>query len=140
MRYKILVIFLCLFVGVSYGAPTINKKVTKKILYVGYSPLKEKPIYNERQSGFYPKEYFYQEIDTRMNEFKSLLEYYFTSVTTIDVRDYKQEMSKDYDVTIFDALPQPITKVEDIYDAKGKYVRTIQPKYLLESQKADKKL
>lgn len=70
MRRKITTILLLFIVGISYGVPTIHKKLPLKILYVGYSPEKERPIYNEREVGFYPKDFFYNEIEFRMNEFK----------------------------------------------------------------------
>lgn len=130
MRRKITTILLLFIVGISYGVPTIHKKLPLKILYVGYSPEKERPIYNEREVGFYPKDFFYKEIESRMNEFKTLLEEYFQSVTTLDVREYKQDVSKEYDVTIFDALPAPIIKAEDLRDNKGNYIKTLLPQYL----------
>ena len=47
-----------------------------------------------------------------MPTFKKLLESYFTHVETIDTRDYREEISKQFDVTVFDALPVPIKPTE----------------------------
>jgi hypothetical protein len=53
-------------------------------------------------------ERFKEEYGKRMPSFKNLLDTYFTEVTTVDARDYKEHMSSGHDITIFDEVPTPI--------------------------------
>ena len=97
---------LILFVGMlgaAFAAPNFEKQQLK-VLYVGYRPDMPLPDFatirrTEREQAGY---------ETRMQSFKSMLENYFTDVQTVDARDYREEMSRQADVTIFDALPKPI--------------------------------
>jgi len=92
--------------------PTLNfaqEKQNLKVLYVGYSPEKEMPK-NLGVVGLagMSQERFEQEYPKRMPAFKTYLENYFTSVQTVDARDYNEAMSVSVDVTIFDQNPKPI--------------------------------
>lgn len=118
---------LCMTVAAVAGEPV---KLDKKVLYVGYSPEKEPPVYNQRRAGFVSEELFFTEVKTRMNAFESMLSQFFTQVTTVDARDYRQDMSSGYDVTIFDALPEPVVPVKDVRDSSGRFLRTQQARYL----------
>ncbi|RXM48394.1 hypothetical protein [Flavobacterium sp. YO12] len=105
--FKVLIVMLCLSSVHSFS----QKKENIKVLYVGYS--KDKPMPNLESIsaiGGMDKERFKAEYGTRMFSFKNLLEKYFTSVTTVDAREYKEAMSKNYDVTIFDEMT---TKIKD---------------------------
>lgn len=107
MKKLFCILFLCFIVtGVGFSTPVIPKKQNLKVLYVGYRPDLPLPDYAtlrrsaESQAGY----------ETRMGAFKAMLANYFTCVETVDVRDYQEVMSEDYDVTIFDGLPEPIEK------------------------------
>jgi len=45
----------------------------------------------------------------RMASFERMLKEYFNSVRVIHANNYTQELSNDYDVTVMDGLPVPIT-------------------------------
>jgi hypothetical protein len=87
-----------------------QQKQNLSVLYVGYDPsipLPEKVIKSSTGNGGMTEERFIEDYKTRFPEFKGYLEKYFTKVKTVDARDYKQEMSTDYDVTIFDQTIEP---------------------------------
>ena len=93
-----------------------QEKLDIGILYVGFS--KEKPMpedykNNSKIISGMTAERFETEYGKRMPAFKNLLETYFTKVTLVDPRDYKEEMSKQHDVTVFDEVPIPIK--ESVY-------------------------
>lgn len=113
MKKKLsLLVLACMICMVSYG----QEKLDVKVLFVGYS--KDKPIPEGKKNsyGMVPSgiaggmdyERMKNEYGNRMTSFQDLLETYFASVTTVDARDYKEEMSNDYDVTIFDQVPSVI--------------------------------
>lgn len=120
--------FLLPFMSMSYAADTNKQEL--KVLYVGYSPERGMPVYNARIAGYASEKRFVEDVKNRMNEFRDLLARYFTEVVTVDARDYRQEMSKEVDVTVFDALPSPIMPRKDVRDESGKYLRTESEKYL----------
>src|SRR6218665_1980980 len=126
--FKILVVMLCLSPVHSFS----QKKEDAKVLYVGYS--KDKPIPNSLSvnvTGNMDEERFKAEYGTRMPSFKNLLEKYFTTVTTVDARDYKEAMSKNYDVTIFDEVTPVIKKRVIINDPVTGELKGAEPaKYL----------
>lgn len=122
-----LLCILCL-AWTSYAAEL--SKLKMRILYVGYSPEKEIPAYSNRIAGHASEQRFTEDVRTRMKAFEGLLAHYFTDVSVVDARDYHQEMSREYDVTIFDALPAPVVRARDIRDENGKYLRTEPEKYL----------
>lgn len=121
-------VFLLLFINVSYATDTNKQEL--KVLYVGYSPGRGMPVYNARIAGYASETRFTEDVKNRMNEFRDLLARYFTEVVTVDARDYRQEMSKEVDVTVFDALPSPMVPRKDVRDENGKYLRTELEKYL----------
>ncbi|CAN5790687.1 hypothetical protein BH11BAC3_BH11BAC3_30110 [soil metagenome] len=97
------VLFILLFSMVNCKAQGQEKKISLKVLYVGYEPQKPMPenlVYYMPTSGRYAEIY-----QTRMPAFKLFLEKYFTQVTTVDVRDYTAKLSDKVDVTIMDAGP-----------------------------------
>ena len=121
-------VFLLLFINMSYATGTNKQEL--KILYVGYSPGKGMLVYNARIAGYASEKRFAEDVKNRMNEFRDLLARYFIEVVTVDARDYRQEMSKEVDVTVFDALPFPIVPRKDVRDKNGKYLYTELEKYL----------
>ena len=102
-RILCVLVLACWIMGTAVAVPVIHKQ-DLKVLYVGYRPdmpLPEWATYRieaDRQTDY--KE--------RMPAFEKLLGKYFTTVKTVDARDYTQAMSGDYDVTVFDALPRPL--------------------------------
>ncbi|WP_163407108.1 hypothetical protein [Flavobacterium ajazii] len=103
--FRMLVIGLCLSSVDSFS----QEKENIKVLYIGYS--KDKPIPNAESTsvnGGMTKEKFIEGYGKRSVAFKNLLEKYFTIVAIVDPRDYKEAMSKNYDVTIFDEVPSKI--------------------------------
>lgn len=92
-----------LFLGLSCTATAQGKKIALKVLYVGYQPqrpMPEKLVYYMTTTDRYASIY-----KTRMPAFQLFLEKHFTQVSTVDVRDYKPELSDRVDVTIMDAGP-----------------------------------
>ncbi|TGV04882.1 hypothetical protein [Flavivirga rizhaonensis] len=114
---------------ISYG----QEKQDIKVLYVGYSP--EKPMPENIESGRIPAgmppERYKEEYGKRMPAFKTLLETYFTKVTTVDPRDYNEKMSRNHDVTIFDQAPTQIKERVIHNDPEtGKFVSMEPAKYV----------
>lgn len=121
-----LVLFTCL---VSYG----QEKLDIKVLYVGYSSEKPMPenLESASVSGGMTAERFKVEYGKRMPAFKKLLDTYFTTVKTVDARDYKEDMSSKYNVTIFDEAPTPIKERVINNDPKtGEYISMEPAKYV----------
>lgn len=75
-----------------------------KVLYVGYRADLPLPQWATLRLGNNAQ----ADYKERMSDFEKMLQEYFSVVKTVDVRDYSEEMSKDFDVTIFDGLPKPI--------------------------------
>lgn len=101
---RLILIMLVLFSGLSGIAQAQSTKSPLRILFVGYD-VNRKP--QEFRRG---ADEFTEADSARMPEFRKLLSEYFTDVHTIDCRDWKQEDSESYDVTIFDYPTTPIEK------------------------------
>ncbi|SMD15129.1 Disulphide bond corrector protein DsbC [Pedobacter nyackensis] len=101
-----------------------------KILYVGNDPSRPNPI-PDAKSGWPKRNHDLG--PTRMPDFKQFLDQHFKAVTLVDARDYKPALSNDYDVTIFDAQPEPLVPEKKIKDADGRIIKTIYAKYLPEN-------
>lgn len=101
-----LVLVLCI---TTIKAQDIDKQDIS-VLYVGYSSEKPMPenLESSRISGGMTPERFKEEYGKRMPAFEELLNKYFIKVTSVDARDYNEEMSKAHDVTIFDQAPDMI--------------------------------
>lgn len=90
-----------------------NKKENLSVLYVGYDPavpVDEKIIDSPTATGGMTPERFKEDVKTRFNAFESYLKEYFTTVKAVDARSYTMDMSKNYDVTIFDQTITPWEK------------------------------
>lgn len=88
----------------------IVQKQNVKVLYVGFDPALPMPDSLQTKvgvTGGATPERFMKEYKTRMSAFQSFLETYFTTVKTVDARKYTMDMSKNYDVTIFDEIINP---------------------------------
>ena len=103
------------------------------VLYVGYSSENPMPenLESARITGGMTPERFKEEYGRRMPAFEGLLTTYFTKVTTVDARDYKEEMSVAHDVTIFDQAPDPIKERVIHNDPEtGKFMRMEPAKFV----------
>ena len=58
---------------------------------------------------------FQAEVAKREASFGDLLRTYFTTVKTMQAKDWKPEMSNGYDVTIFDGCPPVLKETEKEY-------------------------
>lgn len=62
-------------------------------------------------------------VKLRMDDFTKFLKQHFTKVTTVKGEDYTADMSKGYDVTVFDGRPKPIRPRILEQDAQGRTTR-----------------
>lgn len=103
------------------------KKTNLKILYVGgHSDIETFGVAD------YDKEVHAKSIETRTAAWKSFLETYFTTVKTVQGKDYNYKMSYDYDVTIIDGDPKPLEPRRTIMQ-NGRYSKIINAKYFPEN-------
>lgn len=103
--FVVLAMALAATLGGALGLAASDQELS--VLYVGPDPAVEpKPLWytEEGQSSHRWKEL----VRERMPAFGKLLREHFSAVKTIPVGDYKPAMSAEYDVTILDALPEPI--------------------------------
>lgn len=98
---RILLSMLLVLMGCVVMSAAI-KKTALRVLYVGGSP--EFDTIGSRESD---SDKISESAKERTAAFDKLLREYFTVVKSIDAKDYKPEMSKNYDVTIIDGRPQP---------------------------------
>ncbi|MDE6810268.1 MAG: protein-disulfide reductase DsbD N-terminal domain-containing protein [Muribaculaceae bacterium] len=66
----------------------------------------------------------------RMASFSEFLNDHFTDVTVIDAKEYTPDMSKNFDVTVFDGRPNPIREKIMEYDENGRVTRYEPAAYL----------
>lgn len=107
-----------------------NKSTQKsklRILYVGGSADWDLDHFG-KDSVAYEKN-----IKDRMVSFEGMLKQYFDSVAIIDAKDYKQEMSDSYDVTVMDGKPAPIVPRVMEKDAAGNIINYKSAGYLTEN-------
>ena len=128
---KIKIFFLVLFlVPVFYPSNSYSQQVENKsrlsVLYVGGSA-------NWENDAFKNDEDKKMDIQRRSASFESMLNRYFTRVKAVDAKEYKQEMSNDYDVTVIDGTPKSIAEKHEIKDASGKTTKYIPASYLTEA-------
>ena len=99
-----------------------QKKQDLKILYVGgsgnYDTIADKP--DSLLMARSAKE--------RMASFEKMLKRYFRTVKAIQGKDYRQQMSDDYDVTVFDGVFPAIREKGYVYD-HGELKDVISPVY-----------
>lgn len=73
---------------------------------------------------------FQEEVAKREASFGELLRTYFTTVKTMQAKDWKPEMSNGYDVTIFDGYPPVLKEKEKDYIYKGRTQKIKLKEYL----------
>ena len=113
---KILLLLVLLFTANVFVQAENQKQSHKsklRILYVGIDPTSSQKPEKDR----FETQKQYETRLLRWDDFKLFLNQYFKTLKQIDRLEYKPELSKNYDVTIFDAWPNPIKK--KVYE-KGK--------------------
>lgn len=118
-----LLTLLILFCSSILFGQKASKKVDLKILYVGGAANWEKEAFDTPEAKA-------QDIARRSASFESMLKTYFTNVTVIDASAYTQALSTQYDVTVMDGTPKPISERQMIKDETGRVVKYIPAGYL----------
>lgn len=117
IKSVITLIITVLFFNISYSqSKPVVKKENLKVLYVGgtseISPYaKEKPA----------PELIEASVQNRMKAFETLLKTYFTDVTVIRSKEFKEELADNFDVTIIDGMPSERVPLYTEKDEKGNY-------------------
>ncbi|MGM9699543.1 MAG: protein-disulfide reductase DsbD domain-containing protein [Prevotella sp.] len=118
MKKHIIIFTLCLFAAASFAAV---KKANLRVLFVGGNI--DKTGQGIAQRGVDEK---FETVAERNASFADLLNQYFTTVKAVEAKDYTAEMSKQYDVTVFDAAPKAIRERKTETDITGRFL-TMQP-------------
>lgn len=129
-------LLLCLAVLVLAGGAQAAQAITKSplsILYVGVNPSKplveDEPILNSNPERA-------EELQrARTGDWAQFLKQYFQSVKVVYGEEYKEAMSSEYDVTIFDALPPLLRNVNVVNPKTGERVDT-RSEYLSKNYRA----
>lgn len=122
-RIKLFSTLLALLVATGLQA---QKKQNLKVLVVGGTPdFNSIGLATKPDSAKVAKS-----AKARTASWTAMLKKYFTTVKSVQGVDYKQSMSDNYDVTIFDGRPKAISERKMIHDANGKLVKIIPAAYL----------
>jgi ribosomal protein S17E len=101
---KILLTILCISLLQFHTTPAAAKapvtKQTLRVLYVGGTA---------DVNSYSVKEDLSKSVQERMESFEAFLNEYFTTVKVVKGSEYTQQMSDDYDVTILDDSPKPLS-------------------------------
>lgn len=126
---KLINLFTCLLLFFFASNAQVNDdKTDMKILYVGFDPAK--PILRVSQFRDSNSERYEMDVISRWPAFNIYLKRRFTQVTSVDARDYKEAMSANHDVTIFDELPSVIREQVLEKDDNGQVTKYMPPVYL----------
>lgn len=68
----------------------------------------------------------------RMKAFEEMLQRHFTAVTVMHAKDYRQETSADFDVTILDGTPPEREARREVRDASGRITDSVAARYFTE--------
>lgn len=134
MKAKIIVIIsIALFISTiqHLNAHNERKNDEVRVLYVGGKSdwkIDEEELQNNPDKQIIHN----KNIQKRSDAFAKLLRKFFNEVATIDAVDYKMELSKNYDVTIFDGLPPVIEQAKRIYNDEGKVIDYKPARYITE--------
>ena len=119
MRKKMLVGIILpvilIMIGFSSFAQKMGKAIDLRILYVGGSANWEKEYYADNDARN-------KDIVVRMASFEKMLKQFYTTVTVVIAKDYKQDLSSNFDVTIFDGVPPQIAPSEIVKDSAGRTI------------------
>ena len=118
---KLLIALICFMLAgcSSSGLLNTDGKATLKVLYVGGAA--EFETFGSHRS----KEGMEASALERTAAWETMLKERFDSVATVQGKNYKPEMSKGYDVTIFDGTIPAIRPRELVRDASGTVVKVI---------------
>ncbi len=97
-----------------------------RVLYVGGATNWEKDAYETKEDEN-------KDVENRMVSFENMLKLYFAEVKVIHAKDYTEDASKGYDVTVMDGVPKAIAGREVVKDEKGKITKYIPASYLTEN-------
>ena len=100
------------------------KKSNLRVLYVGGTP--DMDTYSAQHDSLETA----RSVAERMAAFEEMLKRYFKHVTVMNAKDYKAELSNNYDVTVMDGRPEPIEPEVRITNASGRLVDYKKPGYL----------
>ena len=112
---KLLIIFVCL---ITLSATAAVKKQKLSVLYLGGQVDWENGSMGHI-NHFKNDAEFQQALSERMSAFEQLLKTYFTTVKTMPAKDWRPEMSDQYDVTIFDGKTAPIDSIKEMFYYNG---------------------
>ncbi|WP_341214498.1 hypothetical protein [uncultured Wocania sp.] len=108
-----------------------QQKLDLKVLYVGFHPEKPMPeSLGVLTTGSLSTERFKEEYKHRYPAFMDYFNTHFNTVKGVDARDYTSILSADYDVTIFDHIPNPISEYKELTDENGQRIGYVSPKYI----------
>ena len=126
MKRFLSIMAIALLACIATMAATV-KKTNLKVLYVGgHSDIETFGVAD------YDKEAHAKSIETRTAAWKSFLETYFTTVKTVQGKDYNYKMSYNYDVTIIDGDLKPLEPRRTV-SQNGKYSKMVYAKYFPEN-------
>lgn len=103
------------------------KKEHLRILYVGGSADWNIEYFNGDSVAWK------QDVHERTKAFETMLKKYFSSVKIVDAADYTEALSKNYDVTVMDGTPKPISPRIYERDDQGKITKSTAEGYLTEA-------
>ncbi len=122
MVKKLFVLLVAIFAGCHiFAQEAKDDKIDLNILYVGGS--------SDWREGDLGTLQHPDSLASRANAFKDLLLQYYTSVTAIDGKDYKPELSYKYDITIIDGEMPMLRKRIHIRGESYKYSEYYSPIY-----------
>lgn len=103
-----------------------QKKQNLKILFVGGSPDINTMGFMEKPDSMA----LVRSAHKRTAAWVAMLKQYFTVVKAVQGSEYRQRMSDNYDVTIFDGKPAPLRKRSYVRDGNGRITGVINAVYL----------
>ncbi len=103
-RAIVLILLLGWVVDSAIAQEGASAKPELRILFVGHDPDAPRVMFPQLAT-----DRTYALHRERTPAFESLLRYHFKNVRVVYSADYLVEMSDDVDVTIFDALPKPVS-------------------------------
>lgn len=122
-KISILIVALCIsVVGLAQQG---LKKFPLRVLYVGGATNWEEEAYANAEERA-------KDVEARKKSFEGMLGAYFTAVKVIDEKDYTQDLSAHYDVTVMDGIPKALSERKMERDASGRVTNIIPAAYLTE--------
>jgi len=117
IKSVITLVLTVLFINVSFSqTKSAVKKENLKVLFVGGTS----EISAYAQSKPAPED-IEASVQKRMKAFETLLKTYFTEVTVIRAKEFREELSDNFDVTIIDGMPPERVPLYTEKDDKGNY-------------------